>query len=142
MGSRSLKGKRVVVVGASTGIGRELARQAIKEGARVLMAARRTDKLDGVGRTITGRGVDAGGGIAGEETRVVERFHGAQNRVLVHEHGGQHGNFSVFGVRRLPVAEDVTRERGRHRVFGGQAGHLPRWVASKKGYGAGRPGDM
>jgi NAD(P)-dependent dehydrogenase (short-subunit alcohol dehydrogenase family) len=43
--ARSLKGQRVVVVGASAGIGREIARQAIRDGAIVLLAARRVQRL-------------------------------------------------------------------------------------------------
>lgn len=45
MGERSLAGKRVVVVGASAGIGRAFAVRAGKEGAKLLVAARREDKL-------------------------------------------------------------------------------------------------
>lgn len=41
----SLSGKRVVVVGASAGIGRAVAVRVIQEGGRVLMAARRTEEL-------------------------------------------------------------------------------------------------
>jgi NAD(P)-dependent dehydrogenase (short-subunit alcohol dehydrogenase family) len=40
-----LQGRRVVVVGASAGIGRSFAKQAIHDGARVVVAARRSDKL-------------------------------------------------------------------------------------------------
>jgi NAD(P)-dependent dehydrogenase (short-subunit alcohol dehydrogenase family) len=45
MGERSLAGKRVVVVGASAGIGRAFTVRAGKEGARLVVAARREDKL-------------------------------------------------------------------------------------------------
>src|SRR5690349_9356690 len=45
MAERSLAGRRVVVVGASAGIGRALAVRAGKEGAKLVMAARREDKL-------------------------------------------------------------------------------------------------
>jgi NAD(P)-dependent dehydrogenase (short-subunit alcohol dehydrogenase family) len=45
MGERSLAGKRVVVVGASAGIGRAFAVRAGKEGAKLIVAARREDKL-------------------------------------------------------------------------------------------------
>src|SRR5262245_5734286 len=38
--------KVVFITGASSGIGAELARQFVKEGARVAMAARRVDLLD------------------------------------------------------------------------------------------------
>jgi NAD(P)-dependent dehydrogenase (short-subunit alcohol dehydrogenase family) len=42
----SLSGKRVVVIGASAGIGRALAVRAVQEGAQVLMAARRGAELE------------------------------------------------------------------------------------------------
>jgi NAD(P)-dependent dehydrogenase (short-subunit alcohol dehydrogenase family) len=45
MTERSLAGKRVVVVGASAGIGRAFAVRAGKEGARLVVAARRRDRL-------------------------------------------------------------------------------------------------
>ena len=45
MTARSLSGKRVVVVGASAGIGKAFAIRAGKEGAHLVVAARRTDKL-------------------------------------------------------------------------------------------------
>ncbi|BBX00946.1 short-chain dehydrogenase [Mycolicibacterium moriokaense] len=48
MGERSLAGKRVVVVGASAGIGRAFAVRAGKEGAKLVLAARRAEKLDEV----------------------------------------------------------------------------------------------
>lgn len=45
MVERTLAGKRVVVVGASAGIGRAFAIRAGKEGANLLVAARRSDRL-------------------------------------------------------------------------------------------------
>lgn len=57
MVERSLAGKRIVVVGASAGIGRALAVRAGKEGARLVVAARRSDKLSEVI-------AEAGGGTA------------------------------------------------------------------------------
>ena len=42
----SLKGRRVVVVGASAGIGRAVAVRAIDAGAEVTLVGRRADKLD------------------------------------------------------------------------------------------------
>jgi NAD(P)-dependent dehydrogenase (short-subunit alcohol dehydrogenase family) len=44
-GPGSLSGKRVLVIGASAGIGRALAIRAVREGAQVLMAARRGAEL-------------------------------------------------------------------------------------------------
>ncbi|MDN3357570.1 SDR family oxidoreductase [Actinomadura sp. DC4] len=46
MSDRTLAGCRVLVVGASAGIGRAMAIRAVKEGADVLMAARRADRLE------------------------------------------------------------------------------------------------
>jgi NAD(P)-dependent dehydrogenase (short-subunit alcohol dehydrogenase family) len=54
--ANTLTGQRVVVVGASAGIGREIARQAIRDGASVVVAARRLERL-------TELVVQAGGGI-------------------------------------------------------------------------------
>jgi NAD(P)-dependent dehydrogenase (short-subunit alcohol dehydrogenase family) len=55
--ARSLEGRRVVVVGASAGIGRALVVRAVGEGAKVVAAARRSDRL----AELT---TSAGGGIA------------------------------------------------------------------------------
>jgi NAD(P)-dependent dehydrogenase (short-subunit alcohol dehydrogenase family) len=48
MSERTLAGKRVAVVGASAGIGRAFAVRAGKEGADLLIAARRRDRLEEV----------------------------------------------------------------------------------------------
>ena len=42
----SLEGRRIVVVGASAGIGRAFAMRAIRDGAEVIVAARRTERLE------------------------------------------------------------------------------------------------
>lgn len=42
---RSLAGRRVLVVGASSGIGRSFALQALADGARVVVTARRAERL-------------------------------------------------------------------------------------------------
>jgi NAD(P)-dependent dehydrogenase (short-subunit alcohol dehydrogenase family) len=54
--ARTLKGQRIVVVGASAGIGREFALGAVRDGAEVLLAARREDRLKELA-------AEAGGGI-------------------------------------------------------------------------------
>src|ERR1700739_2057652 len=48
MSGRTVAGKRVAVVGASAGIGRAFALRAGKEGADLLIAARRRDRLEEV----------------------------------------------------------------------------------------------
>jgi short-subunit dehydrogenase len=46
MAQRSLQGKHVVITGASAGIGRALALEVARRGARVTLAARSVDKLE------------------------------------------------------------------------------------------------
>jgi NAD(P)-dependent dehydrogenase (short-subunit alcohol dehydrogenase family) len=53
----TIKGRRILVAGASSGIGREFAIRAIRAGAAVALSARRAERLEEVIET-------AGGGIA------------------------------------------------------------------------------
>lgn len=53
------KGKVVIVTGASSGIGEATARQFGREGARVVLAARRVDKLEALANEIGGMGTGA-----------------------------------------------------------------------------------
>jgi short-subunit dehydrogenase len=48
-----LRGKHVIVTGASEGIGREFAIEAAKRGARVSLAARSSDRLEELAQTIS-----------------------------------------------------------------------------------------
>jgi len=57
MSTATLEGKRVLVVGASSGIGRAFALRAVRDGASVVMSARRSDKLAELVH-------EAGGGMA------------------------------------------------------------------------------
>ena len=60
-----IKGKVVIVTGASSGIGEATARAFGREGAKVVLAARRMDKLQTVAQEINAMG-------SGAETLVVE----------------------------------------------------------------------
>lgn len=53
------KGKVVIVTGASSGIGEATARQFGREGAKVVLAARRVDKLEALANEIAGMGTGA-----------------------------------------------------------------------------------
>ena len=55
----SLEGRNALVTGASSGLGRHFAKVLARAGARVAIAARRTDRLDEVKRDI-----EAAGGVA------------------------------------------------------------------------------
>ena len=54
MGQSTLSGKNVVILGASRGVGRELARRASGEGAQVLAVARGREALDRLAREVEG----------------------------------------------------------------------------------------
>lgn len=53
------KGKVVIVTGASSGIGEATARQFGREGSKVVLAARRVDRLQSLAQEITGMGTGA-----------------------------------------------------------------------------------
>ncbi len=59
------KGKVVIVTGASSGIGEATARQLAREGAKVVLAARRVDRLEALAQEIAAMGT-------GAETLVVQ----------------------------------------------------------------------
>ena len=56
---RDLAGRRMLITGASGGIGRCVAEQAALRGGRVALAARSTDKLGDLARSLKARGADA-----------------------------------------------------------------------------------
>jgi len=56
---RELSGSRILITGASEGIGKALAEQAVHRGARVGLAARSADKLAELARTLAGSGGEA-----------------------------------------------------------------------------------
>jgi short-subunit dehydrogenase len=92
--ARDLRGRRLLITGASSGIGRCLAEQAAAAGARVALVARSADKLNELAQALTGRGLEAvavASDISAEDDRrrllatVVDRFGGLD--VLVNNAG-------------------------------------------------------
>lgn len=57
--SKKLSGKRVVITGASSGIGAAMAREYAAMGAKVVLGARQQDKLDELCKEITAKGGQA-----------------------------------------------------------------------------------
>ena len=57
--SERVEGEVVIVTGASSGIGDAIARRLAKQGARLMLAARRDDKLSVIGGDIERAGGDA-----------------------------------------------------------------------------------
>jgi short-subunit dehydrogenase len=70
---RNLSGRRLIVTGASSGIGRCLAEQAASRGARLILAARSVDKLEEVTRTIRDRGGPEAIAVGCDVTRDIDR---------------------------------------------------------------------
>ncbi len=55
---RELQGRRLLITGASGGIGRAVAEQAARAGARLVLAARSADKLDALARELAAAGAE------------------------------------------------------------------------------------
>lgn len=65
----SVAGKVVIITGASSGIGEAMARDLAKHGAKVMLAARREDRLERIRQEL----VEAGGAAAHRVTDVTSR---------------------------------------------------------------------
>jgi short-subunit dehydrogenase len=72
--ARVLQGLRMLITGASGGIGRALAEQSVAAGARVTVAARSTDRLDELARELTAHGGDVLA-VTADVTREADREH-------------------------------------------------------------------
>lgn len=59
LGECDLRGKTVLITGGSRGLGLVLAREFVREGARVAICARDSDELDRAREDLRGRGADA-----------------------------------------------------------------------------------
>src|SRR5262245_48230335 len=109
--TRQLADRRILITGASSGIGRCLAEQAVRRGARVVLAARSAGKLEEIAHSLAGRGGETlvlPADITSESDRrrlidtAVERFGGLD--LLINNAGvGSFGHFA-------DSSEDVLRQ--------------------------------
>ncbi len=71
---RNLQGKRVVLTGASGGIGQALARELAQKQARLVLASRSAEKLDSLARSL-GRSAEDVVTVAADITKEADRDH-------------------------------------------------------------------
>jgi NAD(P)-dependent dehydrogenase (short-subunit alcohol dehydrogenase family) len=108
-GERLLAGRVVLVTGASSGIGAEAARLFAREGASVVLTARRAELLEAVTADITSAGgaashVAADISVAEDVQRVVD--------AVIARHGRLDGAFNNAGISQGGTAlADVDEER-------------------------------
>jgi len=103
MGNISLAGQRVVVVGASAGIGRAFAVRAVRQGAAVVMAARRGERLEEM------RAEAGGGTCATVDARRPEDC-ARLAHVVRQELGGIDVLLCSFGYAPLRMVADTTAD--------------------------------
>jgi NAD(P)-dependent dehydrogenase (short-subunit alcohol dehydrogenase family) len=110
MTTNSLAGARILVLGASAGIGRAFAIAAVKDGAQVVLAARRREQLDKTR-------AEAGGGVS-VPVDLREPGGGTLVADAVREHlGGLDIIVSTVGSAPLRMMADTSHEDWQH-VFG------------------------
>jgi NADP-dependent 3-hydroxy acid dehydrogenase YdfG len=85
----NVHGKVVVITGASSGIGESTARLLANNGAKVVVGARRKDRIDALVEDITGKG----GSALGFETDVTKR---GDVEALVQGAADDHGRIDVI----------------------------------------------
>jgi short-subunit dehydrogenase len=107
--TRELRGKRIAITGASSGIGRALAQTLAQEGARLVLAARSEDKLQELAKTLPGETLVVPTDVTKDEDRqrlldrAVERFGGLD--VLINNAGI--GSWAHFADSTEPILRDI-----------------------------------
>ena len=136
--SKSIEGKVVVITGASSGLGEATARLLSAEGARVVLGARRQDRLQSLVSELTARG----GKAVALKTDVVDR---GQVEALVGAAVKEYGRIDVIlnnaGImpqsllERLKVTEwDSMIDVNIKGVLYGIAAALPHMQRQKSGH--------
>ncbi len=131
----SITGKIVVITGASSGLGAETARRLVREGARVVLGARRTDRLEALAAEL---------GVGNEAVVRTDVTDPAQVKALVDHAVASHGRIDVIlnnaglmpqsPLERLKLDEwDRMIDVNIKGVLYGIAAALPHMTAQKSG---------
>ena len=112
---RKLKDKRIIITGASSGIGRELAKQLAAEGCRLVINARRKDRLEELATELAGTGaqcVIVDGDVTESSVRdrmlVAAKEHFGGLDILINNAGvGAMGRFDEASEERLRQVFEV-----------------------------------
>lgn len=143
-------GKTVLLTGASSGIGAALARQLAGEGARLVLVARRAERLDALAEALKAQGAGVTNIVADlTEPDACERVIAEAQRaagtidILINNAGvGQYGRFveqdasaldrmmtlnmtALVRLTRLTLPDMVSRQSGHIVNVASVAGHLP-----------------
>lgn len=105
--TRTIAGRRILITGASSGIGRCLAELACDAGARLILAARSADRLDEVARQLRERGGQAVA-IPADITNEEDRSRLVQ--AAVHQYGGLDVLINNAGVASFGHFADSNEE--------------------------------
>lgn len=138
--SRSLQGKVAIVTGASSGIGLATAREMAAEGMRLVLAARRGERLRSISEEITARGgeVELVVGDVADPAMHARVLDAASNRFGAFDvvfsnagYGAEQGllDLDADEVRRMFevnffASTDLVREAARRLVSARRPGHL------------------
>ncbi len=109
----NLAGRRLLVVGASSGVGREVVLQLARAGARVVLAARRRERLEAAVATLQADGCDAHAVVC--DVRDEAQCQTAVGQAI-EALGGLDGFVYAPGVAKLSMLQDARHEDWRHTL--------------------------
>jgi short-subunit dehydrogenase len=115
MARRTIEGSRAVVTGASSGIGREIARELARRGAQLIVTARRTERLIPLVEQIRAQGGHAelvAGDITSAEVRrqvldAAQTHYGGLDILINNAGQGAKGSFLAADAERLRQIMEV-----------------------------------
>jgi NAD(P)-dependent dehydrogenase (short-subunit alcohol dehydrogenase family) len=150
----NLSGQVVLITGASSGIGEALAREYVRQDAKVALLARRTDRLEGLCKELNAQekraiavtaDVTQDGHLEAAVARTIQEF-GGIHTVIANAGGGVMGHFTkltlddyrgqielnVFGVLRTIYAafDELKKNRGSVVIVTSVMAYLPLPAAS------------